>query len=291
MTSVLHLVTQTRRHLLSAQREQLNKLAAPVDADDTTLTFQYDIASIQQGMYLEIGLELVYVWERNPTAKTVMVERAANGTTAAEHITNDLVTVNPRFPAAYVLDAINQDLADLSARGLPRVRTLTLTAAAASYGYNLTATDILEIYDVRYDPPGPENHYPKIRWRWMPSAPTADFAAGNALILDGIVQQGRPLHVIYFATYGQLTALTDVVETVAGLPPTAMDLPPLGAAARLMAVRDAKRAQIEAQPETRRADEVGVGSAARAAQTIMALREQRLGAEVARFRAKYPVLR
>lgn len=291
MTTALDLIHATSRHLLAGAREPLNRLNVAVNTTTTTFSFDRDTADITAGAYLSVGLEVVYVWDVNHQTKTATVERAQIGSSAAAHAEGAIVTVNARFPHYVIFEALNQEIRDLSASGLWQMKSKSLTSSSTSYIYDLAANDVIDVYDVRYDTPGPENTYPRFGFEWRYGIPTAEIPNGPALWLTGPLEGGRTLRVWYKARLGQLTALTDDVETVTGIPVTAVDIPPIGAAARLLGVRESKRVQIEAQPETRRSDEVPSGATSRAGQNLLAWREERLGDERTRLSAQWPTLR
>jgi 3-hydroxyisobutyrate dehydrogenase-like beta-hydroxyacid dehydrogenase len=74
-----------------------------------------------------------------------------------------------------------------------------------------------------------------------------------------------------------------------GLVSTAEDLPPLGAAMRLLAGLEAQRNLIDTQGDTRRAGEVPAGSITQALRNLAAIRQQRLTAEAQRFQQRYGI--
>ena len=292
MTTTLDLIEATRSHLFTGQTEILNRLASPVDANDESFTLEYDIAAIGPGTVLEIDLELIYVFARNNGAKQVTdCIRGYNGTTATTHDADAPVTVKPKFPNSRILQALNDDLKDLSSpvNGLAQIKTVDLTYNAAVMGYDLTAvTDILQVAEIRYRTPGPDSSWPLIRnYALMRNMATSDFASGSALVVYEGGYPGQAIRVRYKAPFGSLVALDDDVEDETGLPGTAHDLPPLGAAVRLVAGREVKRNFIEAQGEPRRADEVPPTANLQSSRELLRIRQQRIVAEQARMLHQY----
>lgn len=290
MTTVAQWIERTGRDLHGSEREERNKLAAAVDADDTTWTFTYSTNGIQQGAYLAVGLELVYVWSVNASAQTAVVERGQFGSTAAAQDEGAVVTVNPKFPAFSILEELNAELLDLSSpsNGLFQVETLDITYTSGVYGYDLAA-GVLAVLEVRADTSGPGNDWPTVRdWSLVRDMPAADFASGVGIVLRDPVEHGRTVRVRYAAPFTTLSSLAQNVESVSGLPATAVDIPPLGAAARLMAFREPSRSFTDAQPDPRRAREVPVGGASRSAGVLLELRRSRIHAEAVRLRQQYP---
>lgn len=291
MTLASDLIAETRRHLESYRRQPLNQLATGVNASATTLEFTHDIGQIQQGVYLEIDLELVYVWSVDQAGRTATVQRGQAGSTAASHLADAMVTVDPAYPDFTILKALNDDLRDLSSpmNGLFAVRSVELTASASSGSYDLTAsTDVLEVLSVRHSLPGFTDSWVPLTNYELAQSAGGDFASGTSLVVhDGIVP-GRTVRVLYKASFDALSAVTDNVETITGLPESMHDIPPLGAAMRLVAPREIRRNQTGSQGDTRRAEEVPAGAVTSSMRGIAALRQARINAEAAKLATRYP---
>lgn len=289
MATLGSLVHDTRNLLLSGQREPLNDLAVAIASTTaTTFTFTYDL-NFNPGDVLQLDSELVYVWTINEGAKTALVMRGHAGSTAATHAINSLVTVNPLFPTHRIVQEINNDLHDLHARGLFQVKTTTFTFSPAVMGYELPA-DLVDILDVTSDTAGPDQSFPRLRdWRVVRNTATTDFATAVGLVIyDDRVTSGQPVRVKYKAAFTSLTNLTDDVLTTSGLPTSAHDLPPMGAALRLMAPREIKRNFQEAQGQPRRMDEIPAGAVNASPRRLDVLRETRIGDELMLLARKYP---
>lgn len=96
------------------------------------------------------------------------------------------------------------------------------------------------------------------------------------------------VHVGYRAPYTHLTNLTDDVQSVAGLQSYANDLPPLGAAIRLMAGREIKRNFTESQYDPKRQQDVPPGAVLRSYQGLAGLRQSRIRAVAMQLAVQYP---
>lgn len=259
------LIAETRRHLFGGQRETRNKLAAPVVAGGTQLTFQYEPDAIVAGAMVQVGLELFYVW--SITGSTATVEPAQWGSVAALHNTGDVVVVNPKFPDFGILKALNDSILSLSAPslGLYRIGTADLTYTANVGGYDLAGvTDLLDIIDIRaHRGDVSTKDWPLLdTWRLDRGVDATDFPSGFALFLTDTPDSGSTIRVRYRSGFSPLVNLSDDVAAVTGLPLTAFDIPPLGAAIRLVHPREIKRNFTEAQGDGRRAGEVTPGAVA-----------------------------
>lgn len=292
MTTAGDLIEATRQHLVSAARPELNRLNGAVTDVATSLTFEFPAQALQRGAVLTLDLEQIYVWSTSGQSATV--QRAWNGTVAAAHADDTLIWVNDRFPANVILAEINNELAAYSspANGLYRVRTLDLTSVAVRSVYDLTGvTDLIGIASIDALDVLAGDRLRLERWRVIRNQDTADFPSGFGLRLYDYVLPGKAIRVVYKAPFTSLAALANDVATISGLPATAHDIPPLGAAARLLAGREARRNQVDAQPEPRTAADVPQGANTGASRALLTLRALRLAEEALRLAAAYPTVR
>ena len=289
MTTASQIITRANRQLLSGTIEQRNKLASSINASVDTITFVNPLEAIRPGQTFEIDSELFYVWSISAGAKEAVVERGFNGTTAASHDANAIVTVNPRFPRNQMLEALNDELADLSSpiNGLFKVTAFNLDYNGSDAMIDLTGTsgiqDIMSV-SVRYLT---DDYVPVKRWRLIRDVPTDDFPTGVALRMDQAVLAGR-LRIVYKTAFTALTSESQDVTTVAGVPSSCDDILVLGVQIRLMSPREIKRNFTESQGETRRADEVPQGAVAGSIQNLLRLRRDRITAEAMRLARQYP---
>lgn len=291
MSTTADLLAATRRLLDVSGRDQMNKLGADLDAFSTTLNYAKTQGAIQPGALLSVGLETMYVWDAAGSLATV--ERGFAGSTPATHTAGDLVYVNPRVSGFAVLDAINADLAELSALGLYRVKSLDLTAVGGQYAYDL-ASDVRDVLDVRWKDTASnvtKDWFEIDTWEVVRDMPTSDYPSGVALRFDRSRQQpiaNQTIRVRYAANFTTLSALTDDVAATTGLPVTALDLPPLGAACRLADSFPMLRADINRQGGTRRPEEVSTTDTLQAGGALRARRAARIADEVNRLALSYP---
>lgn len=288
MATVSELIEETRRLLLTGAREDRNKLSAAINSSVTSLAVTYDAASISRGTKLSINLEDIYVWDKSSLTISP-VDRGQFGSTAAAHLINDTIHVNPKFSNWEIFDAINKELKSLSspANGLFQVTTTELAYSAAISGYNFASVDVLDIYEVRYAVPGTSREYP-LSQDWELSRKMSDeFTNSTALF----VRDAFPsLTVLVKGKFGftPLVAAMTTNTSPTGIPDTALDILSIGAAWRLTAPREVRRNFNEVQGDTRRADEVPAGANLGASRELGRLRQQRINEEVARLNQTYP---
>ena len=287
--------TALHDYLLTGQREPRNVLATTVDSDDTSVVLTYSVRSAQEGAKVSIDFEDSYVVSSEPTSKTLTVIRAQFGTTGAAHTSGATVWVNPKFSRAQVLRAVNAELDSLSGLGVFRMATVDLTFNRSVAGYDmtgLTPDDVIDVYEVRADDPGPSKGWrPITSWSLIRDAPTGDFTSGLGLVVFEPGSPGHTLRVTYRKRFSQVTtadASTDLA-TSAGIDREAHDLVALGAAVRLMSGVEVRRSQLNAQPDTRRAEDVPPGAVLQSYTGLVKQYEKRLREERNRLARRYPI--
>ena len=291
MSTAGALLDRVARQLLSGTIEERNKLASSVDSSGTVFVLSYELGALRVGSVFEIDSELCYIWEATVGSKTLVVERGYAGTTPASHSSGAIITINPRFPKAQMLDALNQDIDDLSspANGLFRVVSTDVSYNGSDRQINITgATNIIDLIDVRLRYLS-DDHPTIRRVRLSRDMPTADFASGFALTFDEGTMAGT-LRIRYKAPYTRVSALTDNIQSVAYVPINMEDILELGVMSRLLSMREVKRNFTESQGDTRRADEVPPGAMRDSFSNILRLRRDRIVAEAARLARQYPLV-
>ena len=289
MSTVGTVVDRTLRQLMSGTVEERNKTVGALTTTSTSVVFQYDLNGIRAGGVIQIDNELMYIWEVSSGSKTVTVERGWNGTTAATHITGSVTIVDPKFPRAQILEAINAEIDDLSSpmNGLYQIKSLELNYNGTFTMVNLPTIDkIIDLVSVtvRYI----ATDYPVIRrCRLIRDLPNDDFSAGYAIRFDEQVRAGRMI-VVYKAPFTNVTTEAQNLQNIAGFPTTAEDILMMGAQIRLVSPREVKRNFTESQGDTRRSEEVPTGSVSSSINNIIRMRRDRITAEAARLARQYP---
>src|SRR5882724_12756573 len=110
MTLTSDLISDTERVLMSGDRDEINSITNPVANTDQTLTVRYDLGGINQGAYLALDLEILYVWSVDENSKTATVQRGMLGSTPAAHVANTIVYVNPKLSKWDMFNAVNAQI-------------------------------------------------------------------------------------------------------------------------------------------------------------------------------------
>jgi hypothetical protein len=295
MTTAADLVVETMDYLNAGQEGEMNQLSGPIGTTDTAFNVSYPMGSmLQLGCVISIDLEDIRVWAATGSTVTAC-ERAINGTSPATHAQGADIYVRPKFNAFRVLRAVNEELKSLSAasNGMFQVLTVDVTYNAAVQGYDLAGVqpNIIRVLEARYRVPGPSRNWPQIRrYSLQRNMDTTVWPSGLVFDTYQRAWPGLAVHIRYAAPYGQLVNLTDDVTAVAGLQPTALDIPPMGAAIRLVYGREIKRNFTEAGVEPRRFEEVPPGAVLRSPAGLAMLRTQRIREESAVLWNQYPPL-
>ncbi len=278
MSTANALLERVNRQLLSGTVEEQNKLSSSVGSDDTSFVTSYELNGLRAGTIFEIDSELVYIWEATSGSKTLTVERGYAGTTPVSHSAGAKIKLNPRFPKAQMLDALNQDIDDLSSplNGLFRVVTLTLE-------YNGSDRQI----DVRLRYLSDDFPYVS-KTKLQRDLPTSDFASGYAIVFNEALMSGD-LRVRYKAPFSRVSSINSDIQSVAGIPVSMEDILEMGVMSRMLSTREVKRNFIESQGDTRRSEEVPAGAMRDSFGNILRLRRDRIIAEAAKLSRLYPL--
>lgn len=286
MTTVNDLIETARRHLYGMQQGQFNFLTSTINDSATTLTVDLNTGGIQAGVLIGIDDEIIFV--KAVSGQVATVSRGWDGSTAASHTAGAIIEVQPRFPRFAVkqalLDEINSWPKSLYQSPVP----IEMAGSTTTRAYNLTSLgDFYDVLDVWRDPyTGSTAPVPVLGWKVERKAETSDYASGKALILPVALSEAVNLRITVSKpfTTTTFTSGTDVNTTI-GLATSMNDIPPYGAAWRLLAPLEIKRSFTNAQPEPRMAEEVPAGSALRTAAGMKALRDERINEESDRLAA------
>jgi hypothetical protein len=310
--TIAQTIDDCREHLLGGGRSEMNTLGVAVTTTNaTSLTITYPLGGITPGTLISVDDEEMYVFATSPGNNTVAVSRGENNSTPATHLINARVYVNEPFTRFMILKAIMDDIRSWGPQVF-QVKSLDITTVPYQMGYDLGAINpYYGVLDVRVTPPPTYNKvdnadWKRLRYKDFQNAPTSEFASGNALILTGagglsgstelstFSMQGysQSLHVIYSAPFNASAILSSKEATNlgadVGLDETEFDIPAIGAAWRLMMMREARRATTHMQGEPRAANEVPPLYISKTADEFKRLRDGRLADAQTRLMRMYP---
>jgi hypothetical protein len=279
------LLSRIRQQTLGYTKDQasLSELAVSMTASDTTFAVDTaTVTNISRGL-VEIDDELLLVKSYDRTSGVVTLMgglngRGVEGSTAATHAVQALVTADPRFPRIRIKEAINDTIHGVYPQLLVFATTeITNTSVVYEYGMPADAKDVWSVADQTV---GPTKVWMQGRsWKFNPRANTTDFPTGKSVQLFDAVTPGRAMRVTYVKEPSVLVNGSDVFETVTGLSDRCADLITYGACARLLPAYEAARLQQSSIESTERAPLVPPSSASKTAQYYMAMYQQRLAEE------------
>lgn len=292
MATFNDLVSRVKQQLLGYTRDQasISYLTAPMVANDTTFTADLDtVKQVSRGI-VEIDEELLLVKSRDPATGEVTVMAGVNGrgvesTTATSHAANAIITADPRYPRARIMEAINDSINGV----YPDLWVFGETEfpwTAARYEYPIPA-EAESVYRVMTNTIGPSAvWFPNSSWRFNSQAsttpgqtfPTPPPTGKSIQVMRDFIVPGRNVRVIYTK---KPTNLADLSEnfSVTGFPDRYIDLIVYGACWRLIPAYEAARLQQTAIEATERAELVPAGSASKASQYYYNLYQTRLEEE------------
>lgn len=264
MTTVLQVIDEANELLLGGFREEISQLNGALDASQTNIVVDAGLGDLARGDLLQVDQELMYITAWSAGTNTATVRRGFNST-AVTHADDALVVVNPVVSAVAWMRHINNELRSLSSpqAGLYRVADEELTYNATYRGFDLSVIEYDDVVAVYALQPGSGRDWVPVSrssWEVQREMETSDFSTGTALrITGGQFAQGYRVRVILKAPFALVTAFSDVVETVSGLPSTAIDLLAIGAVIRSIEGDEVARNRTDIQP-TRRLSEIPPGA-------------------------------
>jgi hypothetical protein len=289
-------VDQAREMLGGGIVEQVNRLSSPYTPGDTTINLEFEPEGVTKGIPLCVGLTTFMVWAVAPATREVTVEPRWAGSPDVAAATGALVRVRPNVHTHRIFNAVSDILSELSSPllGIYSMGTVDIPYVSTIANYDLTDAENLQgIHSVQFgDPDDDTDRWITLSsttdWQLRATGPTNTAPSGKQLRINApLYAGGTTLRVTYKASLGDIDTLADDVTGV-GLPPTALDLPPLGAAARLAVPGEWRRSLLNAQPDTRRSEEVPAGAIIGGARFLQQKFESRVNQEVARLVAANP---
>ena len=316
-TTVGALVDTTLGHLLGSAREEMNRLTAQIGATDITISVDFDVAGMTRGTYIAIDDEVMYVWSSTQSPNEVTVQRGMQGTTAATHAAGTLIKVNPYFTRAAVRQALQDEIRSWPPQ-VYAVRSQDIPIQGYVRGYDMGAIGaFFHLLECRIRPAvaigqTDPNTWPIIKAELVHSASTAEFPSGNGLILRqdpttfqipalftdgqtplGTVSAPWAVHVVWAAPFDVDSSFDDSTDllTEVGVDISDFDIPPYGAAWRLVGFREIRRTFTEAQGQPSDLQEEPNLASARTAAWLKSMRDSRLADARIRLAAQYAIRR
>ncbi len=283
MTTTLELIERTRQSfLLTGSREERDRLNTAIDNAVDTFAVEFG-RSIASDYKLSVGLEDMLVWSNS--SNTLTVDRGAMGSTALAHADKATVLINSWCSPNAVLQALKQAVIELDGRpGLFKVGVVELPISLSSAQIDLGDIDIDDILEVFTDATFDDDWERVRHWSLLRNT-----GANPVLDLSRLSLRSQTVRVVYRTKLGAIDKNTADVETTTGI--TNVNLLAVTAAISLIVGRPVQRTSMEAQPSTRRANEVAAFSTDAAARALERHQKMLLESEVMKLMQRYPMRR
>ena len=294
MTTFDGILARVRQQAMGYAKAQspLGELSAPMGTTDTSFTADVGtVRNLSRGL-VEIDDELLLVKKYDASTGVVQIMggingRGAEGTVAATHSAQALVTADPRFPRARIRESVN-DVIQALYPALVVFKTTEITNVSVVYEYGMPA-DALDVWAVADQTIGPSQVWMQgLNYRFNPTADVTSFPTGKSVQLFDPVVPGRTMMIKYVTAPSPLVGGGDDFAAVTGLPERCVDLVVYGTMARLLPAYESARLQQSAVESTERSALVPTGSALKGAQYYLAMYQQRLEEERQRMFAENP---
>jgi hypothetical protein len=281
--TVSRLVDETVGALHGYVRDQAAVTSLSASMTDTDLEGAVtEDSQVSRGL-IEIDEELIYVNAvGSASLGTFSIPpwgRAQHGTVAASHADGSKVTQSPLYPRRRVRDAIYWVLREIFPR-VYGVATTTFDVDVVKTNYALPV-DTWQVFTVEWHLPGPSFMWqPMKRWRVNHTATTQELEM-LGMRWPG-PDRGR-------ATYSKLPPVDYGTEdlTSYGYTQNVHDIIILGATARLLAMTEPARLQVESVESHGRSEVVQGGSIIQAAQRLYAMFDRRVEQEAYRLQQRF----
>lgn len=295
MTTMLDMISDTRRMAYGSLNDQINLVAQPYTAGDTDLVLEMDVSGITPGMTLSSDLNVWYVKGTDTATNTVFVIPGFDNSPQRDVAVGKFVYIKPRVTDWYMFETMNQEILRLSTpeHGLYQIASWEEQVDPTWQTYTIpdeAFTNMVGLLRVRFRMPGTTDVWydiPEKAYRMQLNVTDG----GSQIRILRNIPSGTDIQFIYKATFQQAENLSDNVNTVCGLSPTMVDIPTLGCLATLLRTTESRRNQVQQQGDARRAGEVQGGSNMSLANMIERDHQMRIWEEAARLIQRVPIMR
>ena len=266
--SAVDLYKRTRRYLRD-YRDYDSLTAALSDTTGTTVTVA-DTGIYQPRWPIEVDQETMIVRSITNTT-TMVVERAAFGSTAATHTNGSPILVRPAFYGVEILDGINEGIQACYPLIYKRIIDTSLTILSNTWEYtvpNMPGTyngdtqQIPRIGLVELKEPGVIPYFPTEAWSIRRGA-----QGSHVLKFLNLETTGATVRLTGYGSFPDLTGFSDTLD--ASFPKQAIYLPALYAAASLLMSGEAGRVRQSSGAVDNREQANRAGSSMAAGQNLM----------------------
>lgn len=282
MRTMWQAVDDARRLAYGSMNEQINLLDQDYPVGGDRLVMKLDTQGVTPGMILSSGLNVWYVTEVTPSTKSVYVLPRYDGSFAERMSAGAVVMIQPRVTDWLLFNEVNRQIVALSSRanGLYSTQVEVAQLKFGEWGhFTLASTEVESIIAIRAKEPWGGRGWYTLNdrdWRWQKDR-------SEVRILNPDIAWVNEIEVVYRRGFRKASSLLDDLNGFCGLAETMEDIPSIGAAANLLLTTEARRSQIKAQGDPRRASEVTPGQNASAAREMRRIFQERIDEEHVRL--------
>ena len=292
MTTMLDMLSDTRRMAFGSLNDQINLVAQPYTANSTEIVMDMDVSGITPGMVLSGDLNVFYVRSIDVATNTVSVIPGFDNSPKKNMSVGDFIYIKPRVTDWYMFETMNQEILRLSTpeHGLYQIASweTIVDPTWQTYEFPPEAENMIGMLRVRFRMPGS----PDVWYDVPEKAYRIQIEAGVSRIrLLRNIPSGTDIKFLYKAPFQQAENLLDNVNDVCGLTSTMVDIPTLGCLATLLRTTESRRGQVQQQGDARRPGEVAAGSNLQIARSVEKDHQMRIWEEAARLIARVPIMR
>lgn len=283
--TIAQTVGRVQRLLHSNTRTELDVLAAAItDTTTPTIAVTYVADGIRNGSYISVDYETMYIHSTNDSNLTV--QRGVQGSTAATHLINAQVDVEPRFSNFQIFEAVKDTIRSLP-ENLFGVSTQSVSYAGTAGDRAVSATlsnGFTRILKAVRTPRDARDRWTKVNVR------VQEYDGDYEVILQDPPEKAIDVRITYghpFVTSSLLTT-TNLVSDIK-MSESMQDIPALGAAAALVLAEESLRLDSHGAGDLRSEQSIDVGARARYSLMLQAQYERRVSQEARRLMAQYGV--
>lgn len=259
MTRMIDLIADARRMAYGSMADQLNFLTEEAPLGAAELKVALDPVGITPGMVLSSGLNVYYVVGVVAAEKKVLVYPSYDNSRNDALAAGAPIMIRPRVTDWALFNDVNTVIRSLSSstHGLYREGswTTTLEGVWNTYPIPVEAQDMTNLIRASVRQLG----YTDDAWFEIPPNSIKWQPEHKVIRFTSYYTSGHEVRFDYKAPFKIATSLTDDAVVDLGLAETMLDIPPLGAAIKLLRTTESRRANIHVQGDPRRPDEVPGG--------------------------------
>lgn len=307
------LTDDTFRQLRGTTRERVNILSANIDAPaaltQETIYLTGDVNGVTVASLLVIGTETMYVLNTNTVAQSALVIRGFDDTVPVAATSGSLVSIDPPWTRSMVQSRIKDELRSWPPQVF-QVASVSIPIVQQQRGYDLGVITSQIIHILMVTAPQPpyigspgywqiggsvdtEQANPSLEFTYDANANPVEFPSGRSITLVGtsLPTVNNNLHVVYAAPFNVDDSWSDATDMIAnvGMDPRNLDIPTLGASARLLRMVSVRRAMLNVEGTSRADQDVTMQAILQAAQQFELTTQARLGDAQMQLFSDWPI--